>query len=205
MTSSGHCAAHMLPSLESSSCWPKRVSAPFWGPLAALHPVCPAVCAGLVGAGTNNARLAGVLRGLSSYYYKEPTLLLLVRLAQGLVHLGKGLLTLAPARADGTLVSGEIAGGASRLPITECTLSMSPTWLCQAPELSSGIYCLVCAVPPGLSFPNPFTYQAFYRVQASFAVDQASWKNLLCSIGLGMSCQGKLLATIWSIAPANGC
>ena len=48
-----------------------------------------------------------MLRGLSSYYYKEPTLLLLVRLAQGLVHLGKGLLTLAPSRADGTLVSGE--------------------------------------------------------------------------------------------------
>lgn len=46
-----------------------------------------------------------MLRGLSSYYYKEPTLLLLVRLAQGLVHLGKGLLTLAPSRADGTLVS----------------------------------------------------------------------------------------------------
>ena len=59
-----------------------------------------------MGAGTNNARLAGMLRGLSSYYYKEPTLLLLVRLAQGLIHLGKGLLTLAPARADGTLVSG---------------------------------------------------------------------------------------------------
>ena len=49
-----------------------------------------------------------MLRGLSSYYYKEPTLLLLVRLAQGLVHLGKGLLTLAPARADSTLVSGEL-------------------------------------------------------------------------------------------------
>lgn len=64
-------------------------------------------CAGIVGAGTNNARLAGILRGLSSYYYKEPTLLLLVRLAQGLVHLGKGLLTLAPTRLDGQLVSGD--------------------------------------------------------------------------------------------------
>lgn len=62
---------------------------------------------GIVGAGTNNARLAGILRSLGSYYYKEPTLLLLVRLAQGLVHLGKGLASLAPAHADGTLVSGE--------------------------------------------------------------------------------------------------
>ena len=37
---------------------------------------------GLVGAGTNNARLAGILRQLSAYYYKEPTLLFVVRVAQ---------------------------------------------------------------------------------------------------------------------------
>lgn len=40
---------------------------------------------GLVGAGTNNARLAGILRNLSSYYYKEPTLLYLVGLIDSLV------------------------------------------------------------------------------------------------------------------------
>ena len=40
------------------------------------------VALGLVGAGTNNARLAGMLRNLSSYYYKEPTMLYLVRGAQ---------------------------------------------------------------------------------------------------------------------------
>ena len=64
------------------------------------------LCAGIAGAGTNNARLAGMLRQLGSYYYKDPTLLLLVRVAQGLVHLGKGLLTLAPAHADNQLLSG---------------------------------------------------------------------------------------------------
>ena len=62
--------------------------------------------AGIIGAGTNNARLAGMLRGLSSYYYKEPTLLFLVRVAQGLVHMGKGLLNLAPKHMDGSLISG---------------------------------------------------------------------------------------------------
>lgn len=61
---------------------------------------------GLIGAGTNNARLAGLLRGLSSYYYKEPTALFLVRVAQGLVHMGKGLLTMAPQHSDGQLISG---------------------------------------------------------------------------------------------------
>ncbi len=62
----------------------------------------------MIGAGTNNARLAGMLRGLGSYYYKEPTLLFLVRTAQGLVHLGKGLLNLAPMHTDGQLVSGAL-------------------------------------------------------------------------------------------------
>ena len=64
------------------------------------------LCPGLIGAGTNNARLAGLLRGLSSYYYKEPTLLFLVRVAQGLVHMGKGLLTMSPTHTDNQLVSG---------------------------------------------------------------------------------------------------
>ncbi|KAK9829660.1 hypothetical protein WJX72_007157 [[Myrmecia] bisecta] len=69
------------------------------------------IALGIIGAGTNNARLAGMLRGLSSYYYKEPTLLFLVRLAQGLVHMGKGLLTLSPYHTDGQLVSGTALAG----------------------------------------------------------------------------------------------
>jgi 26S proteasome regulatory subunit N1 len=55
---------------------------------------------GLVSAGTNNARVAGMLRNLTSYYYKDPSLLFLVRVSQGLVHLGKGLLTLSPFHND---------------------------------------------------------------------------------------------------------
>lgn len=56
-----------------------------------------------------------MLRQLGSYYYKDPTLLLLVRVAQGLVHLGKGLLTLAPAHADNQLLSGVGLGFSLRL------------------------------------------------------------------------------------------
>lgn len=33
---------------------------------------------GLIGAGTNNARIAGMLRNLSSYYYKDANLLFCV-------------------------------------------------------------------------------------------------------------------------------
>ncbi|EFN53700.1 hypothetical protein CHLNCDRAFT_25435, partial [Chlorella variabilis] len=66
---------------------------------------------GFIGAGTNNARLAGILRNLSSYYYKEPTLLFLVRVAQGLVHMGKGLMTLNPYHSDHTLLNGTALAG----------------------------------------------------------------------------------------------
>ncbi|MCI28486.1 26S proteasome non-ATPase regulatory subunit 2 A-like, partial [Trifolium medium] len=60
---------------------------------------------GLIGAGTNNARIAGMLRNLSSYYYKDTSLLFCVRIAQGLVHMGKGLVTLNPYHSDRFLLS----------------------------------------------------------------------------------------------------
>ncbi|BBN10869.1 26S proteasome regulatory subunit N1 [Marchantia polymorpha subsp. ruderalis] len=66
---------------------------------------------GLIGAGTNNARIAGMLRNLSSYYYKDPSLLFCVRIAQGLVHMGKGLLTLNPYHSDRFLLSNVALAG----------------------------------------------------------------------------------------------
>jgi len=44
---------------------------------------------GLIGAGTNNSRIAGLLRQLVGYYYKDPNHLFVVRIAQGLLHMGK--------------------------------------------------------------------------------------------------------------------
>lgn len=60
---------------------------------------------GLVGAGTNNARLASMLRQLAQYHAKDPNNLFMVRLAQGLTHLGKGTLTLSPYHSDRQLMS----------------------------------------------------------------------------------------------------
>ena len=51
---------------------------------------------GLVGAGTNNSRLAGTLRQLAGFYTGEEHRLFVVRIAQGLLHMGKGLMTLDP-------------------------------------------------------------------------------------------------------------
>ena len=44
---------------------------------------------GLIGAGTNNSRIAGNLRYLASYYATSADQLYVVRLSQGLVHMGK--------------------------------------------------------------------------------------------------------------------
>jgi 26S proteasome regulatory subunit N1 len=66
---------------------------------------------GIVGSGTNNARLASQLRQLSSYYYKEPSCLFLVRVSQGLIHMGKGLLTLSPTHSDRALLSNVALAG----------------------------------------------------------------------------------------------
>ncbi|EJT99331.1 26S proteasome regulatory complex non-ATPase subcomplex Rpn1 subunit [Dacryopinax primogenitus] len=60
---------------------------------------------GLIGAGTNNARLAQMLRQLAGYYGKEPDCLFVTRVAQGLVHAGKGTVTLNPFYQDRGLMS----------------------------------------------------------------------------------------------------
>ncbi|XP_041365311.1 26S proteasome non-ATPase regulatory subunit 2-like [Gigantopelta aegis] len=66
---------------------------------------------GIVGAGTNNARQAAMLRQLAVYHAKDPNNLFMVRLAQGLTHLGKGTLTLCPYHSDRTLMSGVAVAG----------------------------------------------------------------------------------------------
>ncbi|KAG7459101.1 26S proteasome non-ATPase regulatory subunit 2 [Solea senegalensis] len=66
---------------------------------------------GMVGSGTNNARLAAMLRQLAQYHAKDPNNLFMVRLAQGLTHLGKGTLTLCPYHSDRQLMSQVAVAG----------------------------------------------------------------------------------------------
>ena len=63
------------------------------------------ICLGLVGAGTNNSRLADILRKLASYYSREADPLLLVRMAQGLLYMGKGMLSLQPYYSERFLLN----------------------------------------------------------------------------------------------------
>lgn len=66
---------------------------------------------GLLGAGTNNARLAQLLRQLASYYHRDQNTLFMVRIAQGLVHMGKGTMTVNPFHSDRQVLSRVAAAG----------------------------------------------------------------------------------------------
>ncbi|PUU73527.1 armadillo-type protein [Tuber borchii] len=66
---------------------------------------------GLVGAGTNNARLAQLLRQLASYYHRDHNSLFMVRIAQGLLHMGKGTLSLNPFHNDRSVLSRVATAG----------------------------------------------------------------------------------------------
>lgn len=84
---------------------------------------CNAIFAlGIVGAGTNNARLAAGLRQLAVYHSRNPSQLFMVRLAQGLTALGKGTLTLNPLHADRQLVDPcAVAGNNNMHTVTDKT------------------------------------------------------------------------------------
>jgi 26S proteasome regulatory subunit N1 len=63
------------------------------------------ICLGLVGAGTNNSRLAEIFRKLASYYSKDSDTLFCVRMAQGLLYMGKGMVSLQPYYSERFLLS----------------------------------------------------------------------------------------------------
>ena len=66
---------------------------------------------GLIGAGTNNSRVAGSLRDLASYYSTAADVLFVVRVSQGLIHLGKGMLGLSPMHSNKFLFSNVSLAG----------------------------------------------------------------------------------------------
>jgi len=66
--------------------------------------MCAILALGIVGSGTNNSRIAQLLRLLASFYAKDKNPLFVVRIAQGLLHAGKGLVTLAPYHSDRSLM-----------------------------------------------------------------------------------------------------
>lgn len=103
---------------------------------------------GLIGAGTNNSRIAGILRQLSSYYSKEPSSLFLVRISQGLLHAAKGLITLSPHYGDSKFVENRSAMGGIVAVLFSC-LDMKATIVGKKHYL---LYLLALAARPRMVF-----------------------------------------------------
>lgn len=59
---------------------------------------------GIIGAGTNMTRLADILRRMAAYYWKDNNHIWVLRIAQGLLHMGKGLQSIWPIHSDRFLV-----------------------------------------------------------------------------------------------------
>lgn len=98
---------------------------------------------GLTSAGTNNSRVAGLLRQLSEFYSKEAGHVFCVRIAQAMLHMGKGLMTLNPMHSDKMITSGPALGGA--LTLIYACLDLKNTLLDKTHYL---LYYLTCSMNP---------------------------------------------------------
>jgi 26S proteasome regulatory subunit N1 len=101
------------------------------------------IAMGVVSAGTNNSRVAGLLRQLGEFYNKEAGHVFCVRISQGLLHMGKGLLTLHPFHADRMLLNGPALGG--MLVLLHSCLDLKDTLLDKSHFL---LYYLTTAMNP---------------------------------------------------------
>jgi 26S proteasome regulatory subunit N1 len=98
---------------------------------------------GVVSAGTNNSRVAGLLRQLSEFYSKEAGHIFCVRIAQGMLHMGKGLITLSPYHSDRMLTCAPALG--AMLTLLHSGIDMKNTLLDKSHYL---LYYLTCAMNP---------------------------------------------------------
>eukprot|EP00917_Polyrhabdina_sp_WS-2016_P016988 GHVP01036740.1.p1 GENE.GHVP01036740.1~~GHVP01036740.1.p1 ORF type:complete len:898 (+),score=188.33 GHVP01036740.1:61-2754(+) len=73
------------------------------------------ICLGLVGAGTNNAKIATLLRQLATHHQntRDNNALLATRVAQGFLYMAKGLCTLSPLQFDRTVLKPTSLAGIS--------------------------------------------------------------------------------------------
>ena len=98
---------------------------------------------GIVSAGTNNSRVAGLLRQLGEFYSKEAGHMFCVRIAQGMLHMGKGLISLNPVHSDRLLMNPAALGG--MLVLIHSCLDLKSTLLDKTHYL---LYYLTCAMNP---------------------------------------------------------
>lgn len=100
---------------------------------------------GLVSSGSNHSRVGGLLRSLAAYYNEETNPLFMVRIAQGLLYMGKGLITLDPIYSHKLLINNP---GIAGLLITLFSFTETEGLLCGKHQFL--IYSLALGMKPKL-------------------------------------------------------
>jgi 26S proteasome regulatory subunit N1 len=110
---------------------------------------------GLVSAGTNNSRLAGQLRQLAAYYSEDTNSLLIVRISQGLLHMGKGLMTLNPIHSQNFLTNNV---GLAGLLISIAAFTEVQSLICERHQFLLYSLCLAMSPRMVMTVNNIFIY-----------------------------------------------
>ena len=99
-------------------------------------------------SGTNQARIAAMLRNLAQFYAKDANALFMVRVAQGLLHTGKGSITMCPSHTERSLVSpASLAGLLSTLTaVMDSQNGAHCVWCCVLCVVLGILSCVVCCV-----------------------------------------------------------
>ena len=100
---------------------------------------------GLVSSGSNHSRVGGLLRSLAAYYTEESNPLFMVRISQGLLHLGKGLITLDPVYSHKLLINKRALAG---VLITLFSFTETEVLICGKHQFL--LYSLALAMKPKL-------------------------------------------------------
>ena len=100
---------------------------------------------GLVSSGSNHSRVSGLLRSLAGYYNEDTNPLFMIRLAQGLLYMGKGIVTLDPVYSHKLLINNI---GISGILITLYAFTETEALLCGKHQFL--IYSLALGMKPKL-------------------------------------------------------
>ena len=100
---------------------------------------------GLVSSGSNHSRVGGLLRSLAGYYTEESNPLFMVRISQGLLYMGKGLLTLDPVYSHKLLINKR---GLAGVLITLFSFTETEALICGKYQFL--LYSLALAMRPKL-------------------------------------------------------
>ena len=100
---------------------------------------------GLVSSGSNHSRVGGLLRSLAAYYAEDSNPLFMVRIAQGLLHLGKGLINLDPIYSHKLLINNRALAG---ILITLFSFTETENLICGKHQFL--LYSLALAMKPKL-------------------------------------------------------